>query len=44
MIRRSRLVEYLPGIELRICSAEDLIVLKSFADRPLDWRDVASMA
>ena len=27
MIRRSRVVEYLPGIELRICSAEDLIVL-----------------
>jgi hypothetical protein len=43
MIRRSRLVEYLPGIALRICSAEDLIVLKSFADRPLDWQDVGSI-
>ncbi|MCA1578941.1 MAG: hypothetical protein LC794_16445 [Acidobacteria bacterium] len=43
MIRRSRLVEYLPGIELRICSGEDLIVLKSFANRPQDWQDVNSI-
>jgi hypothetical protein len=43
MIRRSRVVEYLPGIELRVCSAEDLIVLKSFADRPQDWQDVNSI-
>ena len=25
---------------LRTCSAEDLIVLKAFADRPKDWVDV----
>jgi hypothetical protein len=43
MIRRSKVAEYLPGIELRICSAEDLIVLKSFADRPQDWQDVRSI-
>ncbi len=43
MIRRSAGVEYLPGIELRICSAEDLIVLKCFASRPQDWRDVSSI-
>jgi hypothetical protein len=40
MIRRSTLVEYLSGVELRICSAEDLVVLKSFANRPQDWQDV----
>ena len=32
--------EFLPGIALRTCSAEDLIVLKAFADRALDWQDV----
>ena len=30
-------------IKLRICSPEDLIVLKSFAGRALDWVDVASV-
>lgn len=27
-------------ITLRTCSAEDLVVLKAFADRPQDWLDV----
>lgn len=43
MIRRSVSVEYLPGVDLRICSAEDLIVLKSFANRVQDWQDVNSI-
>ena len=43
MINRSKDVEYLPGIELRICSAEDLIVLKAFASRAKDWQDVSSI-
>ncbi len=43
MIRRSRMVAYLSGIELRICSAEDLIVGKCFADRPQDWQDVRAI-
>ncbi|HEY3579487.1 MAG TPA: nucleotidyltransferase [Pyrinomonadaceae bacterium] len=43
MIRRSVSVEYLPGVELQICSAEDLIVLKSFANRVQDWQDVNSI-
>lgn len=43
MIRRSKNAEYLPGVELRICSAEDLIVLKSFANRAQDWEDVSSV-
>jgi hypothetical protein len=29
-----------PDVILRTCSAEDLIVLKAFADRPKDWVDV----
>lgn len=28
-----------PGLEIRTCSAEDLVVLKLFASRPLDIRD-----
>lgn len=32
--------EFLPGVKLRVCTAEDFIVLKTFAARPLDWRDV----
>ncbi|HET8782176.1 MAG TPA: nucleotidyl transferase AbiEii/AbiGii toxin family protein [Pyrinomonadaceae bacterium] len=43
MIQRGTDVEYLPGIALRICSAEDLIVLKSFANRAQDWQDVSSV-
>ena len=40
VIDRSVLIEYLPKVFLRICSAEDLIVLKSFAARDKDWIDV----
>jgi hypothetical protein len=40
VIARATLFEFLPGIRLRTCSAEDLIVLKVFAGRPIDWRDV----
>jgi hypothetical protein len=28
-----------PGLDIRTCSAEDLVVLKLFASRPLDVRD-----
>jgi hypothetical protein len=40
MIERSSLVEYTPGVVLRVCSAEDLIVLKAFANRRRDWADI----
>jgi len=43
MIKRATDVEFTPGLKLRICSAEDLIVLKCFASRPQDWQDVASI-
>ena len=39
-VQRSILHEFLPGIRLRVCTPEDLIVFKAFAARPLDWRDV----
>lgn len=40
MIDRATLVEYVPGVSLRVCSAEDLIVLKAFANRRRDWADI----
>lgn len=40
MIARSSLFEFAPGIRLRTCSAEDLLIMKIFAGRPIDWRDV----
>ena len=39
-VERARDQELLPHLSLRLCSPEDLIVFKTFADRPLDWRDV----
>jgi hypothetical protein len=39
-ILRSSAFDFLPGAELRTCSAEDLIVHKAFAARPQDWVDV----
>jgi len=40
MIARSSLFEFAPGVYLRTCSAEDLLILKVFAGRPIDWRDI----
>ena len=31
---------YPPGVVLRTCSAEDLIVMKAFASRGQDWVDI----
>jgi hypothetical protein len=39
-VERSSEFEYLPGIVLRTCSAEDLVVMKAFAGRGQDWVDV----
>lgn len=44
MIERAVEVAFVPGVALRICSAEDLLVLKAFADRPRDQADVLSIA
>lgn len=37
---RSSEFEFYPGMVLRTCAAEDLIVMKAFAGRELDWADV----
>ena len=39
-VGRASLFTFPPDVPLRTCSAEDLIVLKAFADRPKDWVDV----
>lgn len=43
VVKRAVYKNYLPLVELRICSAEDLIVLKAFADRGKDWVDIESV-
>jgi hypothetical protein len=40
VIKRSSNFDFPPGIKLRTCSAEDLVVLKAFAGRGQDWVDV----
>jgi len=40
MIRRSTPFPFYPDCSLITCSAEDLIVLKAFAERSKDWNDI----
>lgn len=40
IIARASRFAYAPKVTLVTVSAEDLIVLKAFADRDLDWRDI----
>jgi len=40
MIEHATPYSFYPGCSLRTCSAEDLIVLKAFADRGQDWIDI----
>jgi adenylosuccinate synthase len=42
-VTRARKVQVIPGVRLRLCTAEDLIVYKAFAGRPIDWMDVESV-
>ena len=44
VIQRASTFRYDSGVELRTCSAEDLIVMKLFASRPGDIRDVEGVA
>jgi hypothetical protein len=44
MIARAVDAEYERGVTLRICTAEDLFVLKAFADRPQDRADLLGIA
>jgi predicted nucleotidyltransferase len=39
-INRARRIELEPGAFLCLCTPEDLIVMKAFANRALDWNDV----
>ena len=39
-VDRSSLFTFPPDVSLRTCSAEDLLVLKAFADRAKDWVDI----
>jgi hypothetical protein len=40
VIGRATSYGYAPGVDVTTCSAEDLVVLKAFADRPQDWIDI----
>ena len=40
VVERSTPFEVERGASLAICSAEDLVILKAFADRPQDWLDI----
>lgn len=40
VVSRSRPTAFPGGVSLRLCSAEDLVVLKAFASRPRDWFDI----
>jgi hypothetical protein len=44
VVRRASIFSFGPGLDIRTCSAEDLIVLKLFASRPLDVRDAEGVA
>ncbi|MCW5979161.1 MAG: hypothetical protein KIT09_13880 [Bryobacteraceae bacterium] len=43
VVSRASVYSFAPGVDIRTCSAEDLVVLKIFASRPLDMRDAESV-
>ena len=40
VVERATIYRFLDNVRLNTCSAEDLIVLKAFADRSRDWSDI----
>ncbi|MGE0085763.1 MAG: nucleotidyl transferase AbiEii/AbiGii toxin family protein [Desulfococcaceae bacterium] len=44
MIRQATYFKFSPDCSVITCSAEDLIILKAFADRPKDWNDIETVA
>lgn len=42
-VERSTYHEFLPDIVLKVCSPEDLIVFKAFANRLKDWADIENI-
>jgi hypothetical protein len=43
VVSRATRYDFLPDVSLLTCSAEDLVILKAFADRPRDWADVETI-
>jgi predicted nucleotidyltransferase len=43
IIKRATFFDFAPGIRLLTCSAEDLVILKAFAERAQDWIDVENI-
>lgn len=43
VIEKAQLIELLPGRSLRLCSPEDLVIMKLFAGRDIDIRDARSV-
>lgn len=43
VVKRATPFAFAPGMKIITCSAEDLIVLKAFAERPQDWIDVENV-
>ena len=43
VVQRSSVGQFSPQLWLRTCSAEDLIVMKAFADRTRDWDDIENI-
>ena len=44
VVERATPFEFAPGLEIRTCSAEDLMVMKLFASRAIDIRDAEGIA
>lgn len=42
-LRRASYQKFTEDVSLKVCSAEDLIILKTFAGRPQDWIDVETV-
>ncbi len=43
MINRASAYELVPGGHITTCSAEDLVILKAFANRDKDWNDIQTV-
>jgi len=43
VMERASAFDFLPDCRLRTCSAEDLVVMKAFANRDRDWLDVETV-
>ena len=42
-VSRATRFEFLPGVSLLTCSAEDLVIMKAFANRQRDWADIKTI-